>query len=101
VHERVLAYGDAWFPNRVGDDDFMIGRIEELQRASKEAGRGQMPVTLQIPPRDPAALERYERAGVTRAVHMLRAGDAADAASAERKLDEWAERMRVYAAAGG
>jgi hypothetical protein len=27
---------------------------------------------------------------------MLRAGDAADAASAERKLDEWAERIRVY-----
>jgi hypothetical protein len=33
---------------------------------------------------------------VTRAVHMLRPGDAADARSAERKLDEWAERIQSY-----
>jgi hypothetical protein len=44
-------------------------------------------------------LERYERAGVTRAVHMLRAGDAADPPSAERKLDEWAGRIAAYAGA--
>jgi hypothetical protein len=92
----VLAYGDGWFPNRIPPDDAMIARVEELQRRGEEAGRGSMPVTLQIPPRDPAVLERYEAAGVTRAVHMLRAGDAADAGSAERKLDEWAERIAVY-----
>ena len=101
VHERVIAFGDAWFPNRVGDDDFMIGRIEELRRLGKETGRDEIPVTLQIPPRDLAALERYEQAGVTRVVHMLRAEDAVDSASAERKLEEWTERMRVYASAGG
>ena len=76
----------------------MIARVEELQRLGDEAGRGQIPVTLQIPPRDPAVLERYERAGVTRAVHMLRPGDAADAGSAERKLDEWVERIQSYSA---
>jgi hypothetical protein len=27
---------------------------------------------------------------------MLRPGDAADAGSAERKLDEWAERIQAY-----
>jgi probable F420-dependent oxidoreductase len=99
VHERVLAYGDGWFPNRIPPDDAMIARVEELQRRGEQAGRGPIPVTLQIPPRDPAVLERYEQAGVTRAVHMLRAGDAADAAdagSAERKLDEWAERIQAY-----
>jgi probable F420-dependent oxidoreductase len=96
VHKRVLAYGDGWFPNRIPPDDGMIARVEELQRLGEQAGRGPIPVTLQIPPRDPAVLERYERAGVTRVVHMLRPGDAADAGSAERKLDEWAERMRVY-----
>src|SRR5919198_4403771 len=93
VLDRVLAYGDGWFPNRIPPDDAMIARVEELQRRGQEAGRGPIPVSLQIPPRDPAVLERYERAGVTRTVHMLRPGDAADAGSAERKLDEWAERI--------
>ncbi|MFL5908632.1 MAG: LLM class F420-dependent oxidoreductase [Solirubrobacterales bacterium] len=96
VHKRVLAYGDAWFPNRIPPDDQMVERIEELQRLGREAGRGELPVTIQIPPRDPAVLERYERVGVTRAVHMLRPGDAADSGSAERKLDEWVERIRAY-----
>jgi hypothetical protein len=53
-------------------------------------------VTLQIPPRDPEVLHRYEEVGVTRAVHMLRPSDAADADSAERKLDEWTERIQAY-----
>jgi probable F420-dependent oxidoreductase len=100
VHDRVLAYGDGWFPNRIPPDDQMIARVEELQRRGEEAGRGPIPVTIQIPPRDPAVLERYERAGVTRAVHMLRAHDAADAGSAERKLDEWTGRIRSYVTAG-
>ena len=96
VHKRVLAYGDGWFPNRIPPDDAMIARVEELQRLGEEAGRGTIPVTIQIPPRDPDVLRRYEEAGVTRAVHMLRPGDAADAGSAERKLDEWAERIQAY-----
>ena len=100
VHERVIAYGDGWFPNRIPPDDAMIGRVEELQRRGERAGRGPIPVTLQIPPRDAAVLERYEQAGVTRAVHMLRAGDAADAGSAERKLDEWTERIQAFTTAG-
>jgi probable F420-dependent oxidoreductase len=100
VLERVIAYGDEWFPNRIPPDDEMIARVEELQGLGEEAGRGSVPVTLQIPPRDPAVLEAYERAGVTRVVHMLRARDAAETATAERKLDEWTERMQAFAAAG-
>lgn len=96
VHKRVLAYGDGWFPNRIPPDEGMIERIEELQKLGKEAGRGAIPVTLQIPPRDPSVLERYEQAGVTRAVHMLRAEDAVDAERAERKLDEWTQRIQAY-----
>jgi probable F420-dependent oxidoreductase len=96
VHKRVLAYGDGWFPNRIPPDDAMIARVGELQRLGEESGRGTIPVTIQIPPRDPDVLRRYEEAGVTRAVHMLRPGDAADAGSAERKLDEWAERIQAY-----
>ena len=99
VLDRVVAYGDAWFPNRIGDDDFMVGRITELQERAAEAGRGPIPVSLQIPPRDLSALERYEEAGVTRTVHMLRDVDAATRDSAERKLDEWTERIEAYSAA--
>src|SRR5688572_6705929 len=47
VLKRVLRFGDEWLPNRVGDDDFMIGQIEELQRLAKEAGRDPIPVSLQ------------------------------------------------------
>ena len=96
VLKRVIAFGDGWFPNRIPPDDQMIARVEELQRLGEEAGRGPIPVTLQIPPRDLDVLRRYEEAGVTRAVHMLRASDAADAGSAERKLDEWARRIQAY-----
>jgi probable F420-dependent oxidoreductase len=96
VLKRVLAFGDGWFPNRIPPDDQMIGRVEDLQRLGEEAGRGRIPVTLQIPPRDPEVLHRYEEAGVTRTVHMLRPGDATDAGSAERKLDEWTERIQAY-----
>jgi probable F420-dependent oxidoreductase len=96
VLKRVVAFGDGWFPKRIPPDDQMIARVEELQKLAEEAGRGPIPVTLQIPPRDPDVLHRYEEAGVTRAVHMLRAEDAADAASAERKLDEWTERIQAY-----
>jgi len=96
VLDRVVAFGDGWFPNRIPPDEGMIARVEELQGLAEQAGRGPIPVTLQIPPRDPDVLRRYEEAGVTRTVHMLRAGDAADRASAERKLDEWAERIQAY-----
>ena len=96
VHKRVIAYGDAWFPNRVGDDEFMLGQIEALQKAGKEAGRGAIPVTLQIPPREPERLKAYEEAGVTRCVFMLRAADAGNVTSAEAKLDGWLERVEAY-----
>ena len=75
VYDRVLAYGDGWFPNRIGDDDKIIARVDKLQRLGEEAGRGPIPVTMQLAPRDPALLERYEEAGVTRAVYMLPAAE--------------------------
>ena len=96
VHDRVLAFGDAWFPNRIPPDHAMISRIEALQRRGEEAGRGPIPVTLQLPPRDLEVLALYEQAGVTRVVHMLRASDAVDLGSAERKLDEWVGRIQAY-----
>jgi probable F420-dependent oxidoreductase len=101
VLDRVVAFGDVWLPNRVGDDDAFIERIAELQRKAAAAGRDPIPVTLQIPPREPERLERFERAGVTRCVHMVRAETAGDPGETERKLDEWTDRIAAYTAAAG
>ncbi len=100
VLDRVLAFADEWFPNRIGAEEHNIPRIEELGRRAAEMGRDPIPVSLQIPPKDLDSLRRYEEAGVTRTVHMLRPEDAVDAGAAARKLDEWAERIQKYDGAG-
>ncbi len=97
VLDRVLAFGDEWFPNRIGAEQHNIPRLEELQRRAAEAGRDPVPVTLQLPPKDPDSLRRYEQAGVTRSVFMMRAADTATRDSVERKLDEWAAFKDGYA----
>lgn len=98
VGDRVLAFGDAWMPNRLGDEERFIARIERLQRRGEEAGRGPIPVTLQLAPREPERLERYARAGVTRATWYLPSGGR-DAI--ERALDHYAEVAERYRRAGG
>jgi len=98
VLDRVLAFADEWFPNRIGAEEHNIPRIEELGRRAADAGRDPIPVSLQIPPRDVDSMRRYEEAGVTRFVFMLRPEDAVNASAAARKLDEWAGRMQAYAA---
>lgn len=97
VLDRVLAYGDAWYPNRFGDDDRFIARIDPLQRRARdEAGRDRVPVTLQLAPTEPELLERYERAGVTRGLWYLSAGPADEV---ERALDRYAQACDAAVAA--
>ena len=84
VRDRVLAFGDEWMPNRIGDDDRIIARIERLRAAGREAGRGEIGVTLCNVPHEPEVIERYATAGVNRFVFWLAPGDA-DAL--ERRLD--------------
>ena len=63
VLDRVLAFGDAWFPPAY-DDDIILGQVETLRdRADRE-----IPVTLNVAPTDPARLERYAAAGIERVV---------------------------------
>ncbi len=97
VYDRVLAFGDGWLPNRIGDDERNIARVEKLQRLGAEAGRSEVPVTLQLAPRDPALIERYADAGVTRCVYML---PVAGRETVERKLEQCTEAMRAYQTAG-
>ncbi|HEX6458376.1 MAG TPA: LLM class F420-dependent oxidoreductase [Thermoleophilaceae bacterium] len=72
VVERVLAYGDGWFPQpgRLPHEEFM-GRLEELRRACQNAGRELPEVTAFGAKPDPALIEDYAAAGVTRTVFWL------------------------------
>lgn len=98
VLERVVRYGDAWFPNFLGDDDKMVARVEKLRRLGVQAGRGPLPTTLQIAPTEPERLARLEAAGVTRVVWYL---PSRDADSIERALDRHAAVADAFRAAGG
>src|SRR4051794_12507018 len=91
--KRVLAYGDAWMPNRLGDDERIMARIARLREAGVEAGRGPLPTTLANAPQDPATIERYAAAGVTRMVYWLPPGDRADT---ERRLDRYAAAAAAH-----
>jgi probable F420-dependent oxidoreductase len=61
VIDRVLAFGDEWFPNRIGDDEKIQARIRRLRDAGK-------PTTLANAPVEPEILEAYRQAGVHRAL---------------------------------
>jgi probable F420-dependent oxidoreductase len=93
VLDRVLRFGDEWMPNRVGDDDELLGRVAELQRRAAEAGRDPIPVTVYGASRKPERLERWAAGGVTRAVYWL---PPAGAAEVERALDECAGYAAAY-----
>ena len=96
--DRVIAYADEWMPNRIGDDDAMIARFQDLRERAAEAGRGTIPITVAGLMRDPARIERFEQAGVTRGFFWIQADDR-DAVEAE--LDRYTAAVQAYAIAGG
>jgi probable F420-dependent oxidoreductase len=68
VLERVIAFGDEWFPNRVGDEERFFARIEKLQQRAREAGR-EVGVTLAASAgASLEEVERYAQAGIHRCV---------------------------------
>lgn len=71
--DRVLAYGDEWMPVCLWDLEDVLERIAELRRRAGETGR-EIGVTAYLPPPEPEACERLERAGVNRAIFMLPSG---------------------------
>ena len=92
-----MKYGDAWYPNFLGDDDKMIARLEKLRVMAEEAGRGALPTTLQVAPTEPERLQRFAAAGVTRIVWYL---PSRDLAAVERSFDRHLEAADAYRAAG-
>ena len=65
VLDRVLAFGDAWFPNHAPQG--ILDRAKELR------ARADRPVALMVMgvPADPRVIEAYAEAGFARAVHWL------------------------------
>jgi len=96
VIDRVLRYGDGWFPNsRDPAGDRLAERIAELRRRGEEAGRGRIGVTHFGTATNAAVVEELASAGVDRVLFML---PSADPAELERAADEAAavaERLRA------
>jgi probable F420-dependent oxidoreductase len=68
VLDRVLAFGDVWFPNWARGK--VLERIPEL-RERAEAAQRTIPVYVMSAPSDPRELERMRDAGVARVVHWV------------------------------
>jgi alkanesulfonate monooxygenase SsuD/methylene tetrahydromethanopterin reductase-like flavin-dependent oxidoreductase (luciferase family) len=79
VLDRVLAFGDAWFP---GYEPGLLERVVEL--------RGRADRTIDVVaigvPADPAALEPLADAAFRRVVHWIPAGSRS---IVERAIDQW------------
>jgi len=100
VYDRVIAFGDAWIPNYLGDVERLAGRMDTLQGKAAEAGRDPIPVTIWGVPRDPAAYERWADAGTTRCLFYLQAKDSGSREAAEAKLDGFAAAAQEFRTAG-
>jgi len=95
VLDRVLRYGDGWFPNsRDPDADRLAERVAELRRRGEEAGRGRIPVTAFGVPIDAGMVEKLRDAGVDRALFMLPSAERADVERAADDAVALAERFR-------
>jgi probable F420-dependent oxidoreductase len=80
VLDRVLRFGDAWFPN-YGPPD-LLDRVQELRsRADRE-----IPVMAMGVPADPKALEPLMKAGFARVLHWIPSGNRA---VVEAALEQW------------
>ena len=98
VYDRVLAFGDGWLPNYLGDVEKLAGRIERLQGRAADAGRKPLEITVYGSPRDPAAFERFAEAGAHRCVFWAASEEPAKVLA---RLDSCAAAVADYRSAGG
>jgi probable F420-dependent oxidoreductase len=82
VLDRVLAFGDAWFPNYARGGGDIVSRAEELR------ARAERPIELMVMgvPADPAVLEQLQLAGCRRVVRWM---PSAGLARVEQALERW------------
>jgi probable F420-dependent oxidoreductase len=82
VLDRVLSFGDAWFPNW---SPGVLDRIPELRSLAADAGRDVRVLMMGVPA-EPHELERCRQAGVARVVHWL---PSANRGPVERALERF------------
>ena len=87
VLDRVLAFGDAWFPNYAG--------ARTLERAAELRSRADRAIEFQVisVPADPKDLEALAAAGCRRACHWLPSGNRSTVESA---LAEWERAIGLF-----
>ncbi|MET7426187.1 LLM class F420-dependent oxidoreductase [Dactylosporangium sp. NPDC005555] len=90
VLDRVLAFGDAWFPNY---GEGVIERIGELRARAER----QIDVQVLSAPADPAVLQRLHEAGVQRASRWIPSGPRS---IVERGLEQWERAIADFAGEG-
>ena len=94
VLDRVLEYGDGWFPN-MRDLDELAARIAELQRRAADAGRERIPITyFGLRDADDEKLEKMAAAGVDRVLLMLPPAGADETLPRVERYAELAARHR-------
>ena len=83
VLDRVLAFGDAWFPTHGPD---------LLERAKELHSRSERPIDVMVMgvPADPKVLEEYADAGIRRVVHWLPSNGRGPV---ERQLARWEDAV--------
>jgi probable F420-dependent oxidoreductase len=77
TEDRVLDFGDAWLPQRVGPDniDEFEQRANALQQRAADAGRGRIPMSLFGAETSSEALDGYRRVGIDRAIYAVNPSD--------------------------
>jgi hypothetical protein len=82
VLDRVLAFGDAWFPNHSRGGGNILERARELW------ARADRPIDLMVMgvPPDPAVLDGLQMGGCRRAVHWI---PSANLDRVQRALERW------------
>jgi probable F420-dependent oxidoreductase len=90
VLDRVLAFGDAWFPNwgRGG----VLERIPELRSRAEEAGKAIRIIAMGVPA-EARDLERCREAGVARVAHWL---PSANRGRVERALERFEDAVAEF-----
>ncbi|WP_116946814.1 LLM class F420-dependent oxidoreductase [Jiangella endophytica] len=89
VEDRVLAYGDGWFPQcgPLADVDELRERAAALRRRAADSGRGPVPITVFGTPSDKSLLDALAEAGADRCLLLLPPGPESQLLAT---LDEWA-----------
>jgi len=95
--KRLQRYGDGWIPMlaTVGNKlDLKDARMAELAALAKDAGRAPYPITTFGTPRDPGAIEKLEKAGVTRCIFGIKAAPSDDVLFRLDKITRLVESIR-------